>query len=264
MNSTSRIRTGALALVVVTALLLGSCTKKEAVKQDYSAGSWILNTTVAVASAVLGVSTYGDDDTTDCNWGSNSLNPIAVVNTYPTPMTFSITINTELAGNLNFFTASNNGGSSAGITGCTLSSQYAGTQTVTVPAAGSSPSFTVVGWIAAGGGQFSTNTGSHNVAIGAGGQQWYDFWLHQNGLTGGYDNLELNYSNTGGTDAAQNVQTGLFNGLDCSANSAGNVSLTSPNQLTTPFTKDNANAWTFYMNQPLCFGFLQPNSASQS
>jgi hypothetical protein len=240
-------------------LLLGGCTSTESVKQDYSAGSWILNTTVAVASAVVGTATYGDDDTLDCDDGATSINPVAVVNTYPDVQTLSITINDNLANNLNFISLAANDGSSAGLTGCTLDSEYAGTQTVSAP-----PGFNVVGWVVAGGAEFNAGTGSHNLAIGAGGQQWYDFWLHENIMTNGYDNLELNYSNTGGTDASQNLQTGLFNGLDCSANSDGNINLTSPNTLTTPFTSDNANAWTFNLNQPLCFGFLQPNSASQS
>ena len=265
----SKAVTGTVAALLVITLLFSSCSNSKAAKQDYSAGSWILNTTVAVASAILGafvpgILPYGDDDTTDCDWGATSLNPIVVANTYSTAQTFSITINTELANNLNFIPYSP-GASISQMTGCSLSKMYAGTQYVTVPAgAPSNTNLMVVGWIAAGGGQFPTNTGSHNVAIGAGGTQWYDFWLHQSGLTGGYNNLELNYSNTGGTDPSQNLQTGLFNGLDCTANSAGNINLTSPNQLTTPFTSNNANAWTFNLNQPLCFGFLQPNSASQS
>lgn len=265
MKTSSRSATILCSLAVV-ALLLSSCSSSKADKQDYSAGTWILNTTVAIASAVLGTSTYGDDDTSDCDWGQNSLNPVAVVNTYETSMQLSVTINETLANNLNFFTAASNGGTSAGLTGCTLSNMYAGTQYVNVPPGSpSQPSFTVIGWIAAGGGQFTAGaTNSHNVGIGAGGQQWYDFWLHENMMTNGFENLELNYSNTGGTNPSQNLQTGLFNGLNCSANSAGNINLTTPNQLTTPFTKDNANAWTFGMNQPLCFGFLQPNSASQS
>lgn len=265
MKTSPRTATVLCSLAVV-ALLLASCSSSKADKQDYSAGTWILNTTVAVASAVLGTSTYGDDDTSDCDWGQTSLNPIAVVNTYETSMQLSITINETLANNLNFFTTASNGGTSAGLSGCNLSNEYAGTQYVNVPAgAPGAPSFTVIGWIAAGGGQFTAGaTNSHNVGIGAGGQQWYDFWLHENMMTNGFENLELNYSNTGGTNPSQNVQTGLFNGLNCSANSAGNISLSTPNQLTTPFTKDNANAWTFGMNQPLCFGFLQPNSASQS
>ena len=255
-----------LAVTVVLVACGGGDQEAEESRQDYSAGTWILNTAVALGNAALGASTYGDDDTSDCNWGSTSINPVAVVNTYTTAQTLSVTINPDLANNLNFYAASSNGGTSAGLTGCTLSSMYAGTQYVTVPAgAPGAPSFTVVGWVAAGGGQFGAGVGtSHNVAIGAGGTAWYDFWFHQNTLTNGFQNLELNYSNTGGTDPSQNVQTGLFNGLDCSANSAGNISLTQPNTLTTPFTNDNANAWTYGLNQPLCFGFLQPNSASQS
>jgi len=266
MKKQSRILVAACSLLAAALVVSGCGGDEKAAKEDFSAGSWILNTAVAVGNAVFGASTYGDDDTSDCNWGSTSINPVAVVNTYTTPQQLSVTINTDLANNLNFFSASSNDGSSSGISGCNLSSEYAGTQYVTVPAGSpGAPSFTVIGWVAAGGGQFGAGVGtSHNVAIGAGGTQWYDFWFHQNTLNNGFQNLELNYSNTGGTDPSQNVQTGLFNGLECSANSAGNISLDTPNTLTTPFTSDNANAWTFNVNQPLCFGFLQPNSATQS
>ena len=263
MKKSSRVLSAACAILAV-ALLISSCSSSKADKQDYSAGTWILNTTVAIASAVFGAATYGDDDTIDCNWGSTSINPVAVVNTYSTPQEFTVTINSNLANNLNFVAASANGGAS-GMSGCNLSSMYAGTQTVTAPAGSpGSPTFSVVGWIVAGGAEFNAGVGSHNVAIGAGGTQWYDFWLHEDAMTNGYENLELNYGGTGGTSPSQNTQTGLFNGLDCSANSSGNISLTSPNTLTTPYTSRNANAWTFNMNQPLCFGFLQPNSATQS
>lgn len=263
MKKKSRIF-GSVCSILVATLLCASCTSSKTAKQDYSAGTWILNTAVAVANAVLGASTYGDDDIIDCDEGTTSINPIAVVNTYSNPQQLSVTINSNLAANLNFISADSYGGAS-GMTGCSLSSDYAGTQYVTAPAgAPGAPTFTVVGWIVAGGAEFHAGVGSHNVAIGAGGVQWYDFWLHQDDWTNGYQNLELNYSNTGGTDTSQNTQTGLFNGLNCSANSAGNIALATPNALTTPFTSNNPNAWTFNTNQPLCFGFLQPNSATQS
>lgn len=268
MSRRSRIGS-ATCVALVVSLLFAACSSTKSVKQDYSAATWILNTQVAIDLAVLGVlgvgaPTYGDYDTTDCDWGATSLNPIAVVNTYPTAQTFSITINQNLANNLNFIPYSPNQSISQ-MTGCSISKEYAGTQYVTVPAGSpTNSSLMVIGWIAAGGGEFNAGTGSHNVAIGAGGTQWYDFWLHNNDLNNGFENLELNYSNTGGTDPSQNVQTGLFNGLDCTSNSSGNISLTSPNSLTTPFTSNNPNAWTFNLNQPLCFGFLQPGSASMS
>ena len=188
-----------------------------------------------------------------------------MVNTYSQPQTFSVTINPRLAGNLNFIPVSDSNGN--GLSGCNISKGNAGTFNVTVPAAvNGTPSFTVVGWILAGAGETGTNnTGQdNNVAIGAGGAQWYDLWLHADVMNEGFKNLELNYSHTGGTSAGQNLQTGLFNGLSCSANSSGNITLATPNTLTTPYVSNNANAWTFNTNQPVCFGFLQPNSASQS
>ncbi|MEG0028476.1 MAG: hypothetical protein RSB13_03855 [Aurantimicrobium sp.] len=251
------------ALVTSTALasvlVLSGCVSKASVDEDLSAGQTTVNWLTTGASIVLSVPNF-DDDTNDCDWGSTSVNPVVVVNTYSQDMNFSITVNPTLARNLNFFPVSSDDGS--GNDGCELSSEYAGTQYINVPAGSNG---TIVGYIVAGGGQGGTNNegGDNNVAIGAGGTQWYDFWLHVDTLNEGYQNLELNYSNTGGTDTSQNVQTGLFNGLDCSVDSSGSLTIASPAVLTTPYTSNNANAWTFQQNQPLCFGFLQPNSSTQ-
>jgi PBP1b-binding outer membrane lipoprotein LpoB len=273
MKKSSRILSTA-CVVIAAALLFASCSSTEAVKQDFGTADdvWVgvLNGVEAAATMFDG-GTY-DDDISDCDWGQTSINPIAVVNTYTTSQTFSVTINQDLANNLNFFSAASNGGTSSGINGCSLSSEYAGTQYVTVPAGTpEAASFTVVGWIAAGGGQSSAGAfDSHNVAIGAGGSQWYDFDLNEDSLNNGFEALALSYGNTGGTDPSQNVQTGLFNVLDCSANSSGNISLAVPNTLWTPYSGYGDNVWTtsntgmFSLNQPICFGFLQPNSFSPS
>ena len=265
MSSRIRIISGLCSVLIVT-LSVTSCTNTKAAKQDYSAGSWTLNTPVASSNAMFGTSVYSIRGTGDCGSSSTSLNPVAVVNTYTTPQQISITIGTVLSNNLNFFPAAPNGGTIPNLPSCDISPSNVGTQIVTVPAgAPDAPSFTVVGWIAAGGQAIAPGvSASHNIAIGAGGQQWYDYWLHQSAKGTNFKNLELNYSNTGGTDPSQNLQTGLFNGLDCSSNENKNIFLTSPNTLTTPFTSNNANAWTFNYDQPICFGFLQPNSASQS
>lgn len=256
---------GALGTVAVVVLLVASCTGSKAAKQDFSASSWTLTTPVATSNAMFGSSAYSVRGSGGCGSDSTSLNPIAVVNTYTTPQQISITINTVLSNNLNFIPAAPSGGNPTFPASCAISPSHVDTQTVTVPAgAPDTPSFTVVGWIAAGGQAIAPGvTASHNLAIGAGGQQWYDYWLHQSTTGSDFKNLELNYSNTGGTDPSRNLQTGLFNGLDCSSNQNKNIFLTFPNTLTTPFTSDNANAWTFNLNQPICFGFLQPNSASQ-
>ena len=273
MKKSSRILS-VVCIVVAASLLVSSCSSTKAVKQDFAvtAGE-VWNGFVTFAVAILAVlfdspQNYGDDDISDCNEGSTVILPVAVANTYTSPMAFSVTVSPDLSSSADFYTV-DEGLPSDG--GCALSGNYnylnGGTTDVTVQAGSlGSPSFTVVGWVVAGGGQFAPQAGSnHNISIGAGGSQWYDFWLHLDALSGrSFSNLELNYSNTGGVDPSQNVQTGLFNGLDCEANAAGNITLTNPNQLTTPFTSDNANAWTYNANDPICFGFLQPNSFSPS
>lgn len=262
-----------MSVLLAAVLLISSCSSSkddteastEAVKQDFAESNaevLIVTIAMAIVEALYGFGgTYGDDDIDDCGEGEFSLNPIAVVNTYTSPQDMSITINPDLAKNVNFLPAADGPVTS----GCQINSELNGTFDVTVPAGEpGAASFTVIGWLAAGSAGTEDNSGSLNVAIGAGGEQWYDFWLHDDFWDTGFENFELNYSNTGGLDPSQNLQTGLFNGLDCTANSAGNISLTSPNTVTTPFTSDNANAWTFGQNQPICFGFLQPDSAAQS
>lgn len=248
------------SVAVALTLLVASCSgadesqsSTEADKQDFSAGSDAVGTITAIGNAVFGAATYGDDDTMDCGDDSTSVNPIAVVNTYPTEQSLSITINEQLAAEVNFFTQP------SWATGCAIGTQNAGTTNITVPPADSdgTPSFTVIGVLGAGGSQYDTLS-NFNLAIGAGGTQWYDFYLHA--LFDAFENFELNYSNTGGTDSSQNVQTGLFNGLACSANSSGNISLNDPAQLTTPYSSDAPNAWEFTFDEPICFGFLQPGS----
>ena len=273
MKKSSRIVSIA-CIVVAASLLVSSCSSAKAVKQDFSVtGQEVWNGFVTFAVAILAAlsgspQNYGDDDLSDCNIASESVLPVAIANTYTTPMTFSVTLSPDLSSSADFYTVEEGvppGG------GCNLGLGYnylnGGTTYVTVPAGSpGSPWFGVVGWIASGGGQFAPQDGSnHNIAIGAGGSQWYDYYVHLDDAFGhAFENLELNYSNTGGVDPSQNLQTGLFNGLNCVANSAGNVTLTNPNQLITPYTSDNANAWTFTANQPVCLGFLQPNSFSQS
>lgn len=271
MTTRSRILSAVSVLLTAT-LILASCSGSEstteastdAVKQDFAesqAEVFAVTIAIAVGQAVYPIigPTF-DDDINDCGEGTFSLNPIAIVNTYTTPQNMSITINSELANNLNFLPSQDG----PATTGCQLGGD-GGTFDVTVPAGGADgASFTVIGWLAGGSGQFRDTTGSRNVAIGAGGAQWYDYYLKQGLGTNSFESLELNYSNTGGLDPSQNVQTGLFNGLACAADSEGNISLGTPNTAITPFTSDNANAWEFTLNEPICFGFLQPDSATPS
>lgn len=186
------------------------------------------------------------DDIIDCG-SAFSLNPVLFANTTSSPQTVSVTINAQLANELAFAPeASTFMGVSSGCDA--IYSGQASTQTVTIP-----PGQTAASAIAAGGGQWNDLDNNHNVAIGAGGKQWYDFWLHE-GATNNFENLELNYNGTGGTNPSQNVQPGLFNVMACDT-SNGNLAVT--NQIISPYP-GGANVWTFNQNDPICFAFLPP------
>ena len=256
----------AAAILASTALLAG-CSSSETAKQDYTdplnnpAGN-------AVVGAALGmlvpVPMGFDDDISDCGQAGDktvtTMTPVLVANTYNTPQTFSLTINPTLSGNAMWVPAGETTSNSTFV-GCNIGKIKQGAQTtfdVAVPAGQTM----IAGYLIAGAGETGTNNEGqdNNLSIGAGGTQWYDFWLHTKGLTFSFQNFELNYSNTGGTDPSQNLQTGLFNGIDCTSDGSS-VTVNNPPTLTTPYGS-NANAWTFNENQPICFAFLQPNTLS--
>ncbi|MCB0919390.1 MAG: hypothetical protein KDC39_12585 [Actinobacteria bacterium] len=190
------------------------------------------------------------DSIIDCG-STMSVNSVLVYNQTDAPQTYSVTVNKQLANELVFYpeVSSAQGVSS----GCQdIYSGSASTQTVTVQ-----PGDAVQSAIIAGGGQWNDLDNNHNVAIGAGGQAWYDFWLHE-GAKNNFKNLELNYSNTGGTNPSQNVQSGLFNVMQCTTDGS---QVAVSNSIISTYTSNNANAWTFNQNEPLCFAFLNPTSS---
>lgn len=202
------------------------------------------------------------DQTYTCS-GDFGFNPVFITNTTSAPQTFSVTGNSTLANIVSVGTMSDITSQIqsevAGEGTCPAggNAENAYTQTVTVPAGQ-----TYAGAIFAGGhgGPHSSPSGQqHNLSIGAGGKQWYDLWIH---LTagGGFENWELNYSNTGGTNPSQNLQPGLFNGVQCTVTSNGGnpavpTSVTMSTNLTTPYSSNAPNAWTFNKNHPICFSF---------
>ena len=101
------------------------------------------------------------------------------------------------------------------------------------------------------------NNSDRNLAIGGGdNNQWYDFWLHTAGDQS-FQNWELNYSNTGGTDPSQNLQAGLFNVMVCDWDTdAPNTPYTVTNTIASPYSSNAPNAWTYNYGQPICLAFL--------
>ena len=204
---------------------------------------------------IAGVGFY-PDNIIDCG-ATYSATPIIVTNTTSSVQTYSVTVNKQLANQLAFFPDWTNMPESAD-SGCSdIYSGQASSQSVTVQ-----PGETAVSGIGAGGGQWNDLENNHNVAIGAGGSAWYDFWLHE-GAKGGFKNLELNYSGTGGTNSSQNVQSGLFNVMECAEVKKGAETYYAvTNEIISGYTDNNANAWTFNQNEPICFGFLDTDSST--
>jgi hypothetical protein len=187
------------------------------------------------------------DGTSDCS-DATSLTPIVVVNTQDQDLSFSITINPGLQNQVNWYQAPYDG---AALTGCNILQGSTDTWDVTVPANGS-----VNGFLLAGGGQWNIIETSSSTAIGAGGSQWYDFALSL-GADNGFKDFQLQYQGTGGTDASQNVQTGLFNVVGCDVSGSGSSETVTvePSVIVSTYQAKSDNQPTYGRNAPICFAF---------
>lgn len=137
---------------------------------------------------------------------NNSKNLMLIANTTNAPQTMSVTINPGLEEEAAFFPQY----SSTTATGnCAGYGQLPNTQYLTVQ-----PGQTAVALLVAGGGDRNLVGISKDIAIGSGGQEWYNFGLNLD-IDEGFDNLQLSYFDTGGTDPSQNLQPGLFNVMEC-------------------------------------------------
>ncbi len=201
-----------------------------------------------------GLSVYPVDAINMCA-GNISSNPVIVTNTTKSTQTYSVTINSTLGNEAAF--SQKLGRVDLSPENCELNYNGAGTTDVVVQ-----PGETFVSGILAGHGAKNATGGTHNIGIGAGGAAWYDLFLHLSD-TDGFKNLELGYSNTGGTDPTQNVQSGLFNAMECKVVQKDNKQYIGvSNQIVTGYTSDNGNRWTYDAFEPLCFAFLDPNQGT--
>lgn len=250
------------SLVIATAILastafLGSCAAKED-SSDTTAAAGASTTTAADAKPATDVRADGLGGIT--GWeptppvcGSGSLTPVVVANTYDTPMSYSITVNQELSTQVAF---SDDGAVALGCSRPEIDNGTAYTQDVTVPANGTSIAYLFMGGV-----DHNLIETSHSIAIGAGGSQWYDFNLNLNGDES-FENVQLNYDGTGGTDTSQNVQTGLFNVMACdpvnNPTAATGINVTST--IVSNYSDKDTQPYSYGSGQPICFGFLQPGS----
>jgi len=204
---------------------------------------------------VLDVITGGYPDSIQGCSGTVGYNPVFITNTTDEPQTVTYTINSVLGNDIYV------GGASeiAGVQGCGAFSGNVNNAQLTIQ-----PGMTWSGGVLAGGNDGpDTNTigSQNNFAIGGGdNNQWYDFWLHT-ALGGGFENWELNYSNTGGTDPSQNLQAGLFNVMECSPTTgAPGTEFSITSTIVSNYSSNAPNAWTYNNNDPVCFAFLEPQT----
>lgn len=179
-----------------------------------------------------------------CN-GGTSTSPVNIYNATNSPQTFSVTINPGLT-NQAFFTTSapalNDGQ-------CTADGWVAGTAesvAYEIPSGGNFGGYLVMG------GLDGTNIAStsHSIAMGSGGNQWYDFNLNLN-ANDNFDSLKLDYDGTGGTGTNQ-TQSG-FNVVECDSSSGTPVPT---GTVLSPYSGSNTSPVTYDTNDPICFQFL--------
>lgn len=254
---TSRLITTCLGAATVL-LLASACSSQQASDAQApavqaTAGIVDYFDNNATGSNLLSISLTGYPDVTVGCTEKVGVNPVLIANTTSEPQTVYFTVPSELTNDVFWGPASE----MAGWQGCPAYGGDVSQAPITIPAGQ-----TWVGGIAAGGllGPDTNLEGQqHNLEIGGGDNgQWYDFWLHL-GINNGFDNWELNYSNTGGTDPSQNLQAGLFNVMECSPTSASpgdQIGIT--NTIVSNFTSNAPNAYTYNNNMPICFAFLNP------
>lgn len=152
-----------------------------------------------------------------CNVGGIAQNIMLIANTTNTPQTLSVTINPDLGQQAAFWPQFS--GYITQPVACGGYGELPSTQYLTVQ-----PGQTAVALLQTGGGTRNLIGISKEIAIGAGGQAWYGFDLALD-FEEKFEDLTLTYSYTGGTDPSQNVQSGLFNVMQCSVDGQ-NISIT--------------------------------------
>lgn len=256
-------RVAALSLGAASVLLLASACSSQsssevapAVQATSGFDNYFDNT--AGGADVLAIITGGYPDVTESCAGTVGFNPIIITNTTDQDQVVNYTINTALGNNIYIAGASEMQSATLFDDCGGYGSNTGNSIQLTIPAGQTWSGGMMAGGADGPGTGLNTNA-DHNLAIGGGSNnQWYDFWLHESGINQSFENWELNYNNTGGTDPSQNLQAGLFNVVQCSptTGSAGTqFSVTDTIISTYP---GSSNAWTFNNNDAICFAFLNP------
>ncbi|MBU6245400.1 MAG: hypothetical protein KGP12_09310 [Actinomycetales bacterium] len=251
---------GATAALLVTSACSGTQSDAPASAVQDDAFSNFFDNNQYGENGLAIITTGYPDVIVGCS-GTVGQNPVLITNTTDQDQTVTVTVNSELGNDVFIGSATE----IAGVQGCGAFSGNVNNLEITVPAG---QTF-LGGVVAAGNDGPDTNLmeSQHNLSIGGGdNNQWYDFWLHV-GMGGGYENWELNYSNTGGTDPSQNLQAGLFNVMECSqgpapsasAGTTGTQTFTVSSTIVSNYASNAPNAWTYNNGDPICFAFLNPS-----
>lgn len=204
----------AAALLAAAPLVIAGCgtsadgesTDRAAVNNDASGFEDYFDNN-PTGENILSILGAGYPDALPTCTDNNSKNVMLIANTTNAPQTMSVTINPGLEEEAAFFPQYS---STIGTGNCAGYGELPNTQYLTVQ-----PGQTAVALLVAGGGDRNLLETSKDIAIGAGGQQWYNFELNLD-ANEGFDNLQLSYEGTGGTDPSLNLQPGLFNVMECS------------------------------------------------
>jgi len=263
-------RSAAVATVVAAmAISIGGCsssdtsgsTTDDGAQQDASSLGFTPFTSSgstgdATGQNALSIITTGYPDvTSSCN-GNVSGNPVVIVNNTDQEQWFNVTDNTDLANNLSFYSLEQGATMS-----CANSSPVQNGNAYSVGAGQT----IAVGMAAGGYAGPDTNITSqnHNLSIGggqSGNNQWYDLWLALS-ATHSFERWELGYEGTGGLDSSDNTQAGLFNAVQCSADTsqAGSATIAVSNTIITS-NGSNQNAYEYTSGEPICFGFFDSDA----
>ncbi len=259
----------ATAAVAAIALSISGCSSSDTSSSASEQGAQSDDTSIgftpftsaastgdAIGQNALSIITTGYPDvTSSCN-GKVGANPVVVVNNTDEEQWFNVTDNTDLANNLAFYSLQSGASMS-----CANNSTLQDGNAYSV-----APGESIAVGMAAGGysGPDTSITGQgHNLSIGggkSGNTQWYDLWLALSG-THAFESWELGYSGTGGLDASQNTQAGLFNAVQCSADTsqAGSATITVSDTIITS-NGANQNAYNYVSGDPICFGFFNSDA----
>lgn len=176
--------------------------------------------------------------------------PILVTNASQIEQTGSITVNDNLAANVQVFETQAALGD-ASWCGNDLDAGQGYSYNFTVQ-----PGQTAVYWAALGGVDSNDYKGSQAIAIGGlpsntSGASWYDFFLNLKS-TLGFEALQVQYDHTGGTNTSTNNQNN-FNVIPCNTSNGG----VQPGYGTlTPFAAAQAEGPTYYTGDPICLAWL--------